>query len=182
MTNLQIVAEGKGDFLKVDPDGYREWVRDHKNRAMVAEADVREGGDREVRRGRRLPRVRVQLPAARAVGAHPRGDPPAEEGPLDRREVHVGGGGAAGRRGLRVEARRGVLPLRAGRRAGDPRGAREGVRVLERRDDEPHHGRRDGPAVHPRALVRRDGRLRALRREADRRPLHRRSRSRSCRR
>src|SRR3990167_2623135 len=35
MTSLDILAEGKGDYLKVDPDGYREWVRDHKNRAMV---------------------------------------------------------------------------------------------------------------------------------------------------
>src|SRR2546422_11021623 len=35
MTTLQILAEGTGDFLKVDPDDYREWVRDHKNRAMV---------------------------------------------------------------------------------------------------------------------------------------------------
>jgi acyl CoA:acetate/3-ketoacid CoA transferase alpha subunit len=32
---LQILAEGTGDFLKVDPDGYREYVRDHKKRAMV---------------------------------------------------------------------------------------------------------------------------------------------------
>jgi acyl CoA:acetate/3-ketoacid CoA transferase alpha subunit len=31
---LQIIAEGKGDFLKVDPDGFREYVRDHKQRAM----------------------------------------------------------------------------------------------------------------------------------------------------
>src|SRR3972149_8507857 len=35
MTTLQILAEGRGDYRKVDPDGYREWVRDHKNRAMV---------------------------------------------------------------------------------------------------------------------------------------------------
>src|SRR2546422_11457893 len=35
MTTLQILAEGTGDFLKVDADDYREWVRDHKNRAMV---------------------------------------------------------------------------------------------------------------------------------------------------
>ena len=35
MTSLDILAEGKGEYLKVDPDGYREWVRDHKNRAMV---------------------------------------------------------------------------------------------------------------------------------------------------
>ena len=35
MTTLEIISEGRGDFLKVDPDGYREWVRDHKNRAMV---------------------------------------------------------------------------------------------------------------------------------------------------
>src|SRR3989304_7326249 len=35
VTRLDIIAEGKGDYLKVDPDGYREWVRDHKSRAMV---------------------------------------------------------------------------------------------------------------------------------------------------
>lgn len=35
MTTLQVLAEGRGDFLKVDPDGFREYVRDHKNRAMV---------------------------------------------------------------------------------------------------------------------------------------------------
>ena len=35
MTKLNILAEGKGQYLKVDPDGFREWVRDHKNRAMV---------------------------------------------------------------------------------------------------------------------------------------------------
>src|SRR5439155_27091702 len=35
MTTLEIISEGTGDFLKVDPDGYREWVRDHKNRAIV---------------------------------------------------------------------------------------------------------------------------------------------------
>ncbi len=35
-TDLRVIAEGTGDFLKVDPDGYREYVRDHKNRAMVS--------------------------------------------------------------------------------------------------------------------------------------------------
>src|SRR3989304_3263437 len=35
MTSLDILAEGKGEYLKVDPDGFREWVRDHKDRAMV---------------------------------------------------------------------------------------------------------------------------------------------------
>lgn len=34
-TDCKILAEGTGDYLKVDPDGYREYVRDHKNRAMV---------------------------------------------------------------------------------------------------------------------------------------------------
>ncbi len=34
-TPLQIIAEGRGEYLKVDPDGYREWVRDHKSRALV---------------------------------------------------------------------------------------------------------------------------------------------------
>jgi acyl CoA:acetate/3-ketoacid CoA transferase alpha subunit len=36
MTNLQLIAEGAGDFLKVDPDGYRAWVRDNKSRAMTS--------------------------------------------------------------------------------------------------------------------------------------------------
>src|SRR3972149_3471437 len=35
MTDLKVLAEGRGEYLKVDPDGYREWVRDHKDRAMV---------------------------------------------------------------------------------------------------------------------------------------------------
>jgi glutaconate CoA-transferase subunit A len=35
MTTLDILAEGKGEYLKVDPDGYRDWVREHKNRALV---------------------------------------------------------------------------------------------------------------------------------------------------
>ena len=35
MTELRIIAEGQGQYLKVDPDGFREWVRDHKDRAMV---------------------------------------------------------------------------------------------------------------------------------------------------
>ena len=143
------------------------------------EGHVREGRDRAVRLGRRLPRLRVQLPPARPLRPHPRGHPPAEEGPLARREVHVGRGGAARRRGLRLEARRRLLPLRPGRRAGDPRGQGEGVRVLERRHDQPHHGRRDGPAVHPRPLVRRHRRLRALRRQARSRTRTPASRSRS---
>src|SRR5437870_11716871 len=35
MTTLQIFAEGKGDVLTADPDGYRHWMRDHNNRARV---------------------------------------------------------------------------------------------------------------------------------------------------
>ncbi len=35
MTTLDILAEGRGEYLKVDPDGYRDWVRDHKDRALV---------------------------------------------------------------------------------------------------------------------------------------------------
>ncbi len=35
MTTVDILAEGRGEFLKVDPDGFREWVREHKNRALV---------------------------------------------------------------------------------------------------------------------------------------------------
>jgi acyl CoA:acetate/3-ketoacid CoA transferase alpha subunit len=34
-TNLKIIAEGTGAYQPVDPDGFREYVRDHKNRAMV---------------------------------------------------------------------------------------------------------------------------------------------------
>jgi glutaconate CoA-transferase subunit A len=35
MTTVDILAEGKGEYVKVDPDGYRDWVRDHKDRALV---------------------------------------------------------------------------------------------------------------------------------------------------
>jgi acyl CoA:acetate/3-ketoacid CoA transferase alpha subunit len=35
MTRLQIIDEGQGEFLRVDPDGFREYVRDNKSRAMV---------------------------------------------------------------------------------------------------------------------------------------------------
>lgn len=35
MTTLDVLAEGRGEYLKVDPDGYRDWVREHKNRALV---------------------------------------------------------------------------------------------------------------------------------------------------
>src|SRR3990170_2246742 len=33
---LEILDEGLGQYLKPDPDGYREWVRDHKSRALVS--------------------------------------------------------------------------------------------------------------------------------------------------
>lgn len=32
---MEVLAEGKSEFLRVDPDGFRRWVRDHKPRAMV---------------------------------------------------------------------------------------------------------------------------------------------------
>lgn len=32
---FQVLAEGQTEYLRVDPDGFREHVRDHKNRAMV---------------------------------------------------------------------------------------------------------------------------------------------------
>ncbi len=35
MTTLDVLAEGRGDYLKVDPDGFRDWVREHKDRALV---------------------------------------------------------------------------------------------------------------------------------------------------
>jgi glutaconate CoA-transferase subunit A len=35
MTTLDILAEGRGEYLKVDPDGFRDWVREHKDRALV---------------------------------------------------------------------------------------------------------------------------------------------------
>jgi acyl CoA:acetate/3-ketoacid CoA transferase alpha subunit len=35
MTTLDILAEGRGKYLKVDPDGFRDWVREHKERALV---------------------------------------------------------------------------------------------------------------------------------------------------
>ncbi len=35
MTTLDVLAEGRGEYLKVDPDGFRDWVREHKDRALV---------------------------------------------------------------------------------------------------------------------------------------------------
>ena len=35
MTTVDILAEGRGEYLKVDPDGFREWVRENKSRALV---------------------------------------------------------------------------------------------------------------------------------------------------
>jgi len=32
---MQVIAEGHADYLKVDPDGFRAYVRDHKQRALV---------------------------------------------------------------------------------------------------------------------------------------------------
>ena len=32
---LNIIAEGHGDFFPVDPDGFREYVRDNKQRVMT---------------------------------------------------------------------------------------------------------------------------------------------------
>jgi len=33
---IEVLAEGTAPFLPVDPDGFREWVRDHKSRAMAS--------------------------------------------------------------------------------------------------------------------------------------------------
>ena len=33
---MEILAEGRAPYHPVDPDGFREWVRDHKSRAMVS--------------------------------------------------------------------------------------------------------------------------------------------------
>ena len=32
---MQVLAEGKAEYLAVDPDGYRAWVRDNKQRALT---------------------------------------------------------------------------------------------------------------------------------------------------
>lgn len=36
MRELKVLEEGTAEYLPVDPDGYREWVRDHKSRALVS--------------------------------------------------------------------------------------------------------------------------------------------------
>jgi len=35
-TQIEVLDEGIGEFRTPDPDGYREWVRDHKSRALVS--------------------------------------------------------------------------------------------------------------------------------------------------
>jgi acyl CoA:acetate/3-ketoacid CoA transferase alpha subunit len=34
--HIEVLDEGIGEFRMPDPDGYREWVRDHKSRALVS--------------------------------------------------------------------------------------------------------------------------------------------------
>ena len=34
-THIEVLEEGIGEFRVPDPDGYREWVRDHKSRALT---------------------------------------------------------------------------------------------------------------------------------------------------
>ncbi len=33
---MNVLAEGTGEYLRVDPDGHRAWVREHKSRALVS--------------------------------------------------------------------------------------------------------------------------------------------------
>jgi glutaconate CoA-transferase subunit A len=35
-THIEVLDEGIGEFRVPDPDGYREWVRDHKSRALTS--------------------------------------------------------------------------------------------------------------------------------------------------
>ena len=35
MTTVDVLAEGRGEYLKVDPDGFRDWVHENKSRALV---------------------------------------------------------------------------------------------------------------------------------------------------
>ena len=35
MTTVDVLAEGRGEYLKVDPDGFRDWVRENKSRALA---------------------------------------------------------------------------------------------------------------------------------------------------
>jgi hypothetical protein len=35
VTSIDVLASGTGDYLTVDPDGFREWVRDHKDRSLT---------------------------------------------------------------------------------------------------------------------------------------------------
>ena len=35
-TYLEVLDQGIGEFRTPDPDGYREWVRDHKSRPWLA--------------------------------------------------------------------------------------------------------------------------------------------------
>src|SRR5574341_422713 len=37
---LEVIARGTGEFRPPDPDGFREYVRDHKERRLVSKVDV----------------------------------------------------------------------------------------------------------------------------------------------
>ena len=170
---MRILAEGKAEYLTVDPDGFRAYVREHKQRALTPKLMSAREAVVAVRRRRRLPRLRLQLLPARPLDPHPRGHPPAEARPLALRQVHLRRRRPARRRRLRLEGRLRLLLARRHHRQRRPRRPRAGLRVQQRRHDAAPAGRRDGPAVPARALVRRHRRLRALRREARRGPVHR---------
>jgi glutaconate CoA-transferase subunit A len=36
VNSIEVLPEGRGEYLEVDPDGFREWVREHKNKAMAS--------------------------------------------------------------------------------------------------------------------------------------------------
>ena len=49
---MRVLAEGTSEYLKVDPDGFRAWVRDHKQRALVPkQMSAREAVERLVADG-----------------------------------------------------------------------------------------------------------------------------------
>jgi glutaconate CoA-transferase subunit A len=111
MTDL--IAARHRRFLKVDPDGYREWVRDHKNRAMVPKLmSEKEAIEKLVADGDYLVYECNYL--QRGPSALIR-----EVIRQQKKDLWLGAkftwvaAAPAGRRRLRLEARRRLLPLRA---------------------------------------------------------------------
>ena len=177
---MRVLAEGQAEYLTVDPDGFRAYVRDHKQRALTPKLmSARDAVERYVADGDYL---------VFDCNYFQRGPSTLIREVIRQQKrdlwlcgkftyVDVGllvGAGCVSKIDCGFFWPGATIDNAVARRP------RAGVRVQQHRHDAAPAGGRDGPAVPARALVRRHRRLRALRREARRGSVHRQADHASC--